>query len=518
MIRLPLLDQLNLLHDERDIVLSGWSIARTGSDLFGNHFPLVFQNISPNNPLFAIYFAALWFLFVPIKSVFLARLPFVLISSLVVFLSFEIVRKITGDSKKSIVTAIILCFNPWIFHITRLALDIPLAIVFLFGGILLYLERKKLPALLLFFLLAFTYQGSRLLLPFLLIYLELFFFLQKKSWQSFLINSIINMLFIALLVVTATLIEPSISKNRLSEINFFNTQQNGPIVDFKRSTTIAPLFISRLLDNKLTVPIDEVVANFTKGLDPNYLFKNGDYSAINGNAVTGQFFFIFIIFYFLGIVSLGRGGSLKDYYLLGLIPLGMIPALLSTNGLSFSIRGVLSSIGFSYLITLGVLFSYSYIQKSKFRYYFLVCTILLLSINLTYFTYGYFFRRPITVGEMFNENERQLYLYLAKNNPNTTIFHNSPQDMLLSYIFFKQDPDMRTLQHNLNLKLYTFTGITLIQCNGMINYLKLTKSIIHEACLDKKTYDILNDIHNKKVKDRIPYHDFSLKTAYFVLK
>src|SRR3990172_4458802 len=88
LIRLPLLDQLNLLHDERDIVLSGWSIAKTGKDLFGKPFPLVFENISPNNPLFAIYFAALWFLLVPIKSVFLARLPFLLVSSLLVFICF----------------------------------------------------------------------------------------------------------------------------------------------------------------------------------------------------------------------------------------------------------------------------------------------------------------------------------------------------------------------------------------------------------------------------------------------
>src|SRR3989338_5880908 len=91
-IRLPFLDQLNLLPDERDMALSGWSIAKTGKDLFGKPFPLVFENISPNNPLFAIYFAAFWFLLIPIKSVSLARLPFVLVSSLIVFISFKIIN------------------------------------------------------------------------------------------------------------------------------------------------------------------------------------------------------------------------------------------------------------------------------------------------------------------------------------------------------------------------------------------------------------------------------------------
>src|SRR3989344_4441922 len=158
-VRLPNLDQINLLHDERDIVLSGWSIAKTGQDLMGKPYPLVFENISPNNPLFAIYFAAIWFLFVPIKSVFLARLPFLLISSLIVFLTFKIIKHISKDDTKSLVTTVVLCFNPWIFHITRLALDIPLALVFLFAGILFYLKKRKLLAFFLFFLTAFTYQG-----------------------------------------------------------------------------------------------------------------------------------------------------------------------------------------------------------------------------------------------------------------------------------------------------------------------------------------------------------------------
>src|SRR3990167_593134 len=287
-IRLPFLDQINLLPDERDIALSGWSIAQSGKDLFGKPFPLVFENISPNNPLFAIYFAALWFFFIPIKSVFLARLPFVLISSLLVFIVFEIVRQISNDDKKSLITTAVLCFNPWIFHITRLALDIPLAMVFLFGGILLYLKKKKFLALILFFLTAFTYQGLRLLLPFLLIYLEMFFLIQQKSWKSFAFKSFKNLLFIILLIVIASFLEPGISKNRLSEIIFFDFQKNAETVDFRRITSIAPLQISRLFDNKITVAFDEVILNLSKGIDISYLFKSGDYSAINANAVTGQ--------------------------------------------------------------------------------------------------------------------------------------------------------------------------------------------------------------------------------------
>ncbi len=519
LIRLPFLDQLNLLPDERDIALSGFSISQTGKDLYGKPYPLIFENISPNNPLFAIYFASLWFLIFPVKSVFLARLPFLLISSLLVFISFKIVKLITNDDRKSLITSAVLCFNPWVFHITRLALDIPLAMVFLFSGILFYLEKKKIFALILFFLTAFTYQGSRLLIPFLLIYLELFFLIKQKSAKTFFVMSLINICFFIVLILFAGLLEPSISKNRLSEIIFFANEKNSQVVNFKRMTSIAEFQISRLFDNKLTVAMDEVFSNFTKGLDPSYLFKNGDFSPINGNAVTGQFFFIFVFFYFLGIIYLGTKTSVKDLFLLGFVPIGMIPALLSTHGLSFSIRGVLSSLGYSYLIALGIYFFLQILKKSSVKKYLLTLIGTVFIINLTYFIYGYYMRRPVTIGELFYENERQLSSFLLKNNRSYTIYHQLPHNAFLSYVFFKEvDLDLKDVQKNLARKTYSYKGKTFRKCNHKVNYVKLENAVIHEACIEKDTYDKLRDINNAKVKYRIPYKDFSQKFAYFIIE
>lgn len=519
LVRLPFLDQINLLHDERDIVLSGWSIAQTGKDLMGKPLPIVFDNISPNNPLFAIYFAALWFLLIPVKSVFLARLPFLLISSLMVFLSFKIVKHLTNDDKKSLITTAILCFNPWIFHITRLALDIPLALVFLLSGILLYLKKKKILALILFFLTAFTYQGSRLLLPFLLVYLEVYFLIQERSWKKFIVNSFLNICFFGLIILMASLTEPGISNNRLSEIIFFDTEKLAPSVDFKRTTTLAPLQISRFFDNKITYAFEEMFVSFTRGIDISYLFKTGDYSPLNGNATTGQFFFIFIIFYLLGITSLGRKALTPDLYLLGFIIVGIIPPLLSTRGLTFSIRGVLSALGYSHLITLGVLFFYNNLDKSKLKKYSLALILFIFALNLTYFIYGYYLRRPITVGELFYENERQLANYLLQNDRKFTIYHQSPRDILLSYIFFKnEDLDLKKLQENLSGKIFSYNNLVIKRCNHKINYLKTANIIVHEVCLEKDAYDILSDVNNKRVKARIPYRDFSQKYAYFVIE
>ena len=363
LVRLPFLNQLFLLHDERDIVLSGYAIAHSGRDLFGHPFPLSFNGISPNNPLFAIYYSAIFSLINPVRSVFYARLPFVLISTLLIFLVYQLVRDLTGDKLKAILTAIFFCFSPWVFHITRLALDIPLAIVFLITAMLFYLRRKTLLSFLFFFLTFYTYEGFRLLIPFLIIYLELFNYLKKPDKRQLAKKVFIDTIFIFLLIGSTLLIDAKVTKSRLGEIIFFNTDKTSQEVIFQRLTSVAPAKIQALFSNKLTVAADYVLTNFVKGQDLTYLFKDGDYSAINGNTASGQFFLIFIALYYLGIASLGKKIRREDLYIIGFIIVGMIPSLLSTNGSSFSIRGLLSGIGYAYLIALGVLFAANLLKK-----------------------------------------------------------------------------------------------------------------------------------------------------------
>ncbi|MBP6994115.1 hypothetical protein KBB12_02645, partial [Candidatus Woesebacteria bacterium] len=95
LLRCVALDQLYMVHDERDIVFSAWSLAKSGKDLFGHIFPISFEGISPNDPLISIWFSALFWLLIPLKNVFLARLPFVFISSFAPYLIYLIVHKIT---------------------------------------------------------------------------------------------------------------------------------------------------------------------------------------------------------------------------------------------------------------------------------------------------------------------------------------------------------------------------------------------------------------------------------------
>ncbi|PJB87753.1 hypothetical protein CO083_05370 [Candidatus Roizmanbacteria bacterium CG_4_9_14_0_8_um_filter_34_12] len=197
----------------------------------------------------------------------------------------------------------------------------------------------------------------------------------------------------------------------------------------------------------------------------------------------------------------------------------MIPALLSTNGSSFAIRAMPTGIGFAYILALGFLFGWDIFKKLKYKKLIIPIITIALIINFSYVGYIYFFRRPVTVGEIFNEHERSLSKYVLDNkNQSYPIYHRMPQDGFLTLAFFDKELSLPMVQKQMIDKTYADNGFIFKVCNSKLNYQKQTQAIISEGCLDVKTYDFFANINNPKVSYRIPYKDYSLKTAYFITR
>lgn len=500
LIRLPFLDQLNLLHDERDISLSGYSIARTGKDLSGVYFPLSISNIAPDNPLVSIYYSALWWLIPMQKTVFNARLPFVFITSFLFILIYSLIAFIIKDKKKALLTALVCCFSPWLFHLTRLSMDIGIAFITLILAITFQAKKNKF-AYIFYILTFYNYQGFRILIPFIVLYVS-FFFENRKNIKKTLL---LNVVFLIFLFGSIQLIDKNITVNRFNQIIFLNKTHFDNQIIFNRNTSLAPSNIKTLFDNKIVAPINYVLTGLIKGQDITYLFKDGDYSAINGSISGGQFLFPLIIFYYLGIVSLGKKCDKNSLFIIGLIPLGMLPALVSLNGTSFGIRGITSSIGYSFLIANGILTFASFIKKQHKSWLTLgVISILgiLFSVSLSYFVYTYYFRRPILVGEMFNENERKVTQYIISRQDEKQIIvaNNSPKDLSRSYLFF-----LNTQSKNIPI---------FIDCKELKvkNTIKNTMRIVSSDCIDDGILEGVN------ATGTIGYSDYSNKTAYYIFE
>lgn len=515
LIQLPFLDQLSLLRGERDILLTGWSLAHTACDLYGRLLPLEFTGIDPNVPFVPMYITALWWLIVPVKSVFLSRLFFVLLSTTAPFLIFEIINFIKKDERIALITAAIFCFSPGIFYLSRLALEIGIAFPLLLAGILCYLREKKIPSFLFFFLSFFSYHGFRPLIPFLLIYLELFFTIKGEKKKT--IPNIGLILFFSVILLLLSLkIDGNLMKSRSSDLIFMNFTQLANQIDYRRNTSIAPKAIAALFDNKMTALGMYLKDNFFGGISFEYLFRNGDPSSLYATTFSGQFFLTYIILFILGFVQLGKHGKKQDIYILGLILIGMIPSLSNVSYPSYSIRAMLSTVGFAYLFAMG----YRYLEfllgsisnkKSVIRLAIISIIGVSLFVEVTYFGYNFYFRRYITMSQMYFETERILPQYLISSNKSYSIYTSSPRDMFFGYIFFNNNIKPQDIQSVVNTtEPYVYNGLRFAKCDKSM---PKTKVVVSDICLSEEQYKRFDSTKAKKFS----YTNYSFRNSFFII-
>ncbi len=518
MIRLIMLEQAALLHDERDIVLTGYSLAKTGRDLAGNWLPLNFPDLHPKTPFFSIYFSAFSWLFIPFRSVFFARFPFVLIASLLPWAIYECIKAVTKDKKIALATSIILSFNPWVLHLSRLALEINIVLPATIAAIAYYVNGKRKPAYLLLSIVFFTYQGFRVLVPLIVAYL-IFFEKMTGSDKAKIYKSVfVSIVLLVGLITTAAMVDGSTTTGRLSELIFFQKDQLAADVTFKRNTSVSPIILQKIFHNKATAALDYMLGNFTRAQDLTFLFKEGDSSPINGSASAGQFLFPFILLYYAGYVFLGKKGNFRLWYPVGFILIGFVPSLLSGRGPSFAIRSAFSALGYAYLIACGsVLFIGLMGRMSRIGriavYGFFGFSLV---ISFTYFAYNYFFRRPVFASESFFEHERSLSKYLETKRGTITVYHPYPNDGYFSYMFYNHRLNVADSTPDFaNKKTVTTGGVSFSPCPPGQKITGIKPAIYAEACLSLSQYDVFEK-NGKVIK--IPYQDFSRRNAYFIVE
>lgn len=524
-VRLPFLNQAFLLRGERDIVLTGYSLLKTGKDLYGNILPTQFFGLDQPSPLLSFYFSALsWFIF-PIRNVFFSRLPFVLASSLNIFFVYELVRLIVRNKKLALLTTIIFNFSPGYFHLSMLALEINIAMPLLLAGMICYLKQKKFIGWILFGLSFFAYNGFRPLIPFVILYLEFFYFLPKKNVKKWILDSVrVVLIFFVLFAITYLFIDGKIMSSRSADLIFLNYDKIAPLVDFRRNTSVAPTIVNAFLNNKITNTLYYIFEVLFEGISLDYLFFSGDRAAIYASTFGGQFFAFLLPFYFLGFVYFGKKWDRAYVYMLGFIPVALIPSLVNIDYVSIAIRSLLASVSYAFVISCGIVFARqilkTYYKKVKFIVVGIVgICIFVSSVNIFYFSFNYIFRRPVTMFESFFEHERTIAKYIHIQDETVTLYDDSPKNILTAYFIQDSSQDIQTLQSLLQTSENTFTTekVKIIKCpnSGEKNQMYNDGIVIAESCLDPEELENLNQMNSV---EKLPFIDFSGNTAFFVYK
>lgn len=499
LIRLPGLGSTFLLYDERDTVLTQYSLAKTGRDLYGVKTPLVFDHISPHAPFLAMYYGVPFFALGLSKTVETARLIYLLPFTLTPLLVFELVYALSKKKSLSTATAAVFAFSPWVFHISRLALEFNLSFP-LFLGALLAQQKKKAPlALILYFLSFFTYQGIRPMIPLAMLFIEATQIRDRKALKKAAGMFALYLLFFCALFAAGGIIEKNTAARGSSEIVFLNSLRLTQEVDYNRFVSRAPSFLKPLFDNKAVASADYVFRNAMQGLNTSFLFGTGDYVPVYANGVMGQFFPLLSVFLIAGLIMLGKTKNREYYFVSSLAVIGLAPSLVNNYSVTFSIRSLLAAVGFSFLIALGILESLKAAKRLPRPAY--GAAVALCAVIFAYqagtFYYRYSFQRPVWQSETFNENERSLAGFVTKNAAPYTIKTNSAFAHYLSYLFLKNldKAGLEEAQRVLQAQTPDFRDGSLLfsECEaGEVSFLSRPENlIVEESCLSPKTKELI---------------------------
>jgi hypothetical protein len=490
-----MLNSYFLLRDERDLILTALSLAQTGKDLYGHVFPLVFLRISPQAPLLGMYWVVPVISFFHITSPHIVKILYMLPTLFFPLFVFEFILSITKEKKVSYLTAFVVSFSPWYFHISRLAVEAHLAYFFCLLGLIAYLRNKKLIGLLFLVLSYFSYFGVR---PFLLLIVPIielwnYFTSTKKSLKRSILSLIVfTVLFGGIFMFTSRL-EKTVSRTN-AEVIFLNAEMLTTRTDYLRSISDAPFIMREFFDNKISVISNAVFYNFFKGIDFSYLFFSGDYVAIYSNQITGQFFPFLFIFLIAGIIAVIRKNKPNFYFMAGFSILGLVASLINSYSLTFSIRSLFSLIGFGFICSMGLLYSYDLLKKKQWGPMFMgVIGFFYLSFSVV-FIYKYLFQNYKTMSSFFNEQERYIASY-SRNTGVKSLVVSNIHSYFLSNLVTLPSLSKNTLisvQGELNKPNgYVLNGLHYYSCEGeqreFISENDFpTSAIIEESCLSAK--------------------------------
>jgi len=495
LIRLAFLNSYFFLRDERDLFLTALSLAQTGKDLYGHVLPLIFLRISPQAPLLGMYWTVPMLSFFHIMTPLFVKILYILPTLFFPLFVYELLLEVTKEKKISFIASFVISFSPWFYHISRLGIEAHLAYFFCLFGLILYIRKQKIIALLFLVLSYFSYFGIR---PFIFIvvpYIELweYFLSAKKPWNKLVASLFIFAFLFSCVYLASSQLENTAARST-SEVIFLNKEKLSSDTNFLRSISDVPFFVRGIFDNKVSIIFQSLFNNFFKGIDFSYLFFTGDYVGIYANQITGQFFPFLFIFLIFGICYLAKKKRDDYYFIAGFSIVGLISSLINSYSLTFSIRSIFSLLGIGFICALGIVYFYELCDK-KVGKLFIGLSIFVYVFFSIHFAYKYLFQHYKVINAAFNEQEKYLAIY-CKEHAIKNIFVPNIHSYYLSYLstFPSLSPKIfQQVQIELNKQNgYLLDGRRFNQCRdeqfnpASINDLP-GSSIIETSCLSAKS-------------------------------
>lgn len=373
-------------------------------------------------------------------SLFTARMPYVVISVLLVLLLFLITKRLIGD-KEALIVGLVASLNPWSIFFGRTSYEAPLAIFFylLAFYILLISKRWKILLALIPLILGFySYMGTKIIFIPIVAIICLYSWLKinnKKYLKQYLIL-FLGCLLIFFYFITSLVFTPK--GTRLSELNPNISEVAEQVNQERRLSIKTPL--SNLLSNKPTVLTKRYINKYLDIFSSDIFFLYGDRASGQKFSLWfhGYFYYLDIIFLVVGFIILYKKNPQLWLLLTSLILISPLPSTFRTGPASYALQ---SSLIFPILIIL-VGYGISRLLVSRPIYFSkIVLSILLFlySLQVLNFVNLYFFRFPIYNSEAFDLSSRILSKYIDLNsqkNNNIKIVSQDVDSLFKQHLFY----------------------------------------------------------------------------------
>lgn len=418
--------------DELDLGYQAYSIIETGSDYFGNAWPLHFHSYGEYRTPFNIYTA------IPTVAIFGispygVRLPSVIFGILSVLVLYLLVREL-GSLRLAEIAALVLAVSPWHVHFSRVALEVSPLIFFVITGLFFFLKsfnnsKYFLISVFLFGLTPWIYSPAKLFMP-------LFFITLVFLWRKEIIKfpkKLIIYCFIILLLLGVPLLSVITSGKAGMRFNYISVFSDPTVPTgvnyarefdaFVRGEAVVgtrPSIFDKFFHNKITFWKDRIVGNYIQAVSSDFLFVKGDPNLRHSAVGVGQFYKIEIIPFLLGlIIFFMKYKDRKIKMLLAFwIILGILPSALTRDGGNHAGRLIIILPPLIFMIAYGVDRGIKFVDKSLKKYVaFLFCVLWVLSI--VFYLHNYFVHYPLDservwdagYKEMIDEVKKRLHDY-----------------------------------------------------------------------------------------------------------
>ncbi|MDP2684815.1 MAG: hypothetical protein Q8P20_07315, partial [bacterium] len=362
-------------------------------------------------------------------TLFTAKLPYALFSTLLVGILYLITNKLFGR-KEALIVGLVTAFNPWGIFFGRTAYDFPIAVCFYMLALVILLYSKGWKILLSFiplFLAFYSYIGTKIIfIPF-VIFTTFFswYVLNNKKYTKYYLLLIIACF--SLFTYFMLSLDSGNAGKRLSEVYTPWSQSVAEKVNLDRKLSInSP--ISSLVINKYVVFTKDFINKYVGAFSPRYQFVTGDSNMYVSLWAHGYFYYLDFVFLLLGFYYLLKKNKKAALLIIGLVLISPLPAAISTDQERFVHKWTLIYPLIIIIIGLGISYFTSLPKKLFYKKLLVVSVLITYSVLLINFLMIYFLRYPIYNSEGSNFSTRILSRYIVlANAQNQFVYIYSPE-------------------------------------------------------------------------------------------